>query len=288
MVNLSRLENEVTLVCIDCVDARRAEQAIDLCKKQVNFKNVALLTSQETSHPNAVKIPSIDNINEYSDFCVHDLHRYFSTPHCLIVQHDGWITDPTQWDDSWLNYDYIGVDCRWARARRGGGVGGFSLRSKRLLEATDDRLARPCGIHEDYEIAVKCRSRFEEFSFSPTCVCARWGVDCHEVGLPNPYIYLDDDLPTFGVHRRFPNQHPQYRKLFCHPLGSPIVSAFYGTSRGFNDVTAKVRLRKTIVAANHLLEDPHNGAIKVLTMTLESGEVRQLWEGESCQNYVKQ
>jgi hypothetical protein len=287
MTDLSRLENEVTLVCIDCVDARRAEHVVDLCKKQVNFKHSVLLTSQETAHPDAVKIPSIDNITAYSDFCIHDLHRYFNTTHCLIVQHDGWISDPSQWDDTWLRYDYIGLDCKWAHDHRGGGVGGFSLRSKRFLEVADSRLPRPCGRHEDFELAVKRRAQLEEFCFSPVGVCARWGADCNEMNLPGPHIYMDDDLPTFGVHRRFPNQHPHYRELFCSPLGSPIVSAVYGTSRGFHDVTARLQWRKTIVAADHLLGDPHFGAYKVLTMKLESGEVRQLWQGESCQNYMK-
>ena len=64
------------------------------------------------------------------------------TPHCLFVSHDGFIVNPGMWDDSWLQWDYIGAPWRSDHIPPINGkvhlVGnsGFCLRSKRFLEVS--------------------------------------------------------------------------------------------------------------------------------------------------------
>ena len=80
---------------------------------------------------------------EYSRFIVYDLHKHIDTEFALIIQHDGFVTSPDKWNDTFMNYDYIGAP--WPLPTDGFsyrdafgnlirvGNGGFSLRSKKLL-----------------------------------------------------------------------------------------------------------------------------------------------------------
>jgi len=69
------------------------------------------------------------------------------TKHCLVIQADGFVLNPNRWQPKFLEYDYIGAP--WTEklmVRSTGqildmkknqvGNGGFSLRSKTLLEET--------------------------------------------------------------------------------------------------------------------------------------------------------
>jgi hypothetical protein len=60
---------------------------------------------------------------------------HVDTNHCLIVQWDGHVVNPSRWDPQFLEHDYIGAS--WPQFGDGQDVGngGFSLRSRRLLQA---------------------------------------------------------------------------------------------------------------------------------------------------------
>jgi hypothetical protein len=92
----------------------------------------------------------------YSQFCLYCLGDFIDTSHCLVVQHDGWVLDAAKWDDAYWQYDYIGAPTPVALVETPKGLrftsgydweirgpenvkglilnGGFSLRSKRLLD----------------------------------------------------------------------------------------------------------------------------------------------------------
>lgn len=74
----------------------------------------------------------------YNQFCLAELHRHIETSHCLTIQSDSRIVNPSAWDDGWLEYDYIGAP--WPPGHTGTpfrvGNSGFALRSRRLLAAT--------------------------------------------------------------------------------------------------------------------------------------------------------
>lgn len=96
---------------------------------------------------------------EYGLFVLYALHNFITTDYVLIVQDDGWVLDGRQWKDIFFEYDYIGAPIHFARVTTIGAEkylrgfewtnflgstnckidlvlnGGFSLRSKRLLEA---------------------------------------------------------------------------------------------------------------------------------------------------------
>jgi hypothetical protein len=139
--------NNITLVSVTSVNVDRTIRALKYCTKNIKFKDVLLLTDKNVSPIGikTIKINEIDYIG-YSKFIVYELHKYINTDFVLIIQDDGFIINPEKWDDVFLNYDYIGAlfpipqpsDNISYRDPFGGlqrvGNGGFSLRSKKLLE----------------------------------------------------------------------------------------------------------------------------------------------------------
>jgi hypothetical protein len=74
-----------------------------------------------------------------------DLFKYIETTHLLNIQWDGFVVRPSAWDPEFLKYDYIGAPWKvhphhhWppfpdVTENNRVGNGGFSLRSKKLME----------------------------------------------------------------------------------------------------------------------------------------------------------
>ena len=138
--------NNVTLVCVTSVNIGGSIYALEKSCKNIKFNDVILFTDSDVSHDfiKIIKIPKLDYIN-YSEFIVYELHKHIETDFVLIVQNDGFIVNSEQWNDNFLNYDYIGApfpipdenDKISYRTPKNElvrvGNGGFSLRSKRLL-----------------------------------------------------------------------------------------------------------------------------------------------------------
>lgn len=120
----------VTLMCIDCVDVNRAVAVVEHCKTLCDFGAVKVLTSMPTDHEH-IKIIPLNSLVEYSIFMLTKCSEYIDTEHVLIVQRDGWILNPSSWNNEWLKYDYIAPIFNQYDIV---GSGGFSLRSKRLMD----------------------------------------------------------------------------------------------------------------------------------------------------------
>ena len=132
----------VTLCAAASVNIEATVAALDTCMKGIRFADSILFTDADLSNLGRgirrVQIKPLKSASEYSQFLLHDLVDHVETPHCLIVQWDGFVLDPSQWRPEFLDYDYIGAP--WPQFSDGHSVGngGFSLRSKRLLEACRD------------------------------------------------------------------------------------------------------------------------------------------------------
>lgn len=190
--------NNVTLIGIDCVNVERIQKAFDICCDRIDFTKVKLLTSLPTADSRKVEIPHLKNIEEYSKFCIKDLHKYVDTEFVLLVQHDGFILNPDKWDDAFLDYDYIGspwLIADWSVAKFDipktllgkliVGNGGFSLRSKRLLETTSQLACK--GVFkrynpEDIAFCIWYRKQVEAagIQFAPPEIAERFGVEGEE------------------------------------------------------------------------------------------------------------
>lgn len=121
----------VTLICIDCINASRAAKVIELCKSGIDFGDVKLLTSIPVSYAHKVNIPPLNSLIGYSIFMLTKFYQYIDTDHCLLVQRDGWVLNPSSWNNDWLKNDYTApLFIQYNKC----GSGGFSLRTKRMME----------------------------------------------------------------------------------------------------------------------------------------------------------
>ncbi|MGH8217346.1 MAG: DUF5672 family protein [Steroidobacteraceae bacterium] len=139
---------EVTLLCVDTAYPDLALYAIARSMERVRFGAAVFVTRAEhglTGLPAGLEVVTeerIRSVSDYSLFMLRGTLPYVKTSHCLVVQWDGFVLDPSMWSPDFLAVDYIGAV--WPHFRRDGhciGTGGFSLRSRRLLTALlDERI----------------------------------------------------------------------------------------------------------------------------------------------------
>ena len=131
----------VTLCAVTSVALEATVAALRHSQRQIQFDRALLLSDVCPSELKGTgiewrQIEPLRSRSEYSRFMLHKLAGHIETPHVLIVQWDGFVRDGRRWQDAFLEYDYIGA--AWPQFSNGAmvGNGGFSLRSKRLLDAT--------------------------------------------------------------------------------------------------------------------------------------------------------
>ena len=129
---------EVTLLAVTDVASSATARALTLSQRGLRFGETLFLSDRPPPPGTAAEwraIPSIGSRLEYSRFMLRELAAHVATRHVLCVQWDGYVLDPNAWDPAFLGYDYIGAP--WPHFADGMrvGNGGFSLRSRRLVEA---------------------------------------------------------------------------------------------------------------------------------------------------------
>lgn len=197
--------NKITLIGIDTTDTNRIKIAFEICEKYANFADKKLITKTKTNYTtntgikviNTVKINSLE---DYSYFMIKELNKYVETEFALVIQHDGFILNPQAWTEDFLNYDYVGSP--WWFSKHNVGNGGFSLRSKKLLEilAKDKRIKNTHP--EDVTIGRRYRKYLESkgIKFAPEKIAKVFsieGFDC------KPWIKRKYNKPwsgEFGFH----------------------------------------------------------------------------------------
>lgn len=174
---------DVTLVAVTSVALRATVDALRASMRQVEFGDVLLLSDQPPPDgPDPTiswrPIESLASRADYSRFMLRSLAEHVRTSHALCVQWDGFVLSGQAWDPRFLDYDYIGAV--WPQFDDGHtvGNGGFSLRSRRLLEACrllplDDATA------EDIVISRLCRPRLEQMGirFAPESVANQFAYE---------------------------------------------------------------------------------------------------------------
>jgi hypothetical protein len=153
-----RLHN-VTCFCATSVRVPRAVEVLRLCSELCEFDEVVLATHEELPFPHpvflrVVPVPPIEDRYQYGRLILDDLKHMTRTDFVLVVQDDGFVLNPGAWDDSFRNFDYIGAPWpatlttypgpRTLQLANRVGNGGFSLRSRRLIEMCSmETLSRP-------------------------------------------------------------------------------------------------------------------------------------------------
>lgn len=187
----------VSLVCVETRRAPLAVMAMQRCMRRIDFRECLLLGSgtgpADLPAPiRHVTIPQLESVAGYSRFMIRELGDYFKGGHALVVQWDGFVVHPECWDPGFLEYDYIGAP--WHHLGGTVGNGGFSLRSRRLMEALRE-MEIPEVHPEDYQICVRHRDELESrfrMRFAPREVADRFSWE-----------WVEPAAPTFGVHGFF-------------------------------------------------------------------------------------
>jgi hypothetical protein len=181
----------------DCATTALAARALQLCVTCCEFADAILFcdTPPTAEGFRCVRIASLMSRSDYSTFILKELPRFISTDYALVVQWDGYVVEPRAWTEEFLRCDYIGARWHWHKDGMTVGNGGFSLRSRRLLEATAaaDFTILP-GINEDEQICRAQRARLSNagIRFAPEPLADRFS---YERSLPA--------RPTFGFHGLF-------------------------------------------------------------------------------------
>lgn len=129
---------DVTLLAVSDIALSATARALALSQRGLQFGAVLLLSDRPPPPDTPAtwrQIAPIGSRHAYSRFMLHELAAHLTTSHALCVQWDGYVLDPARWDPAFLDYDYIGAP--WPHFADGHtvGNGGFSLRSRRLVEA---------------------------------------------------------------------------------------------------------------------------------------------------------
>ena len=200
---------EITLVCIDTRNINAGLDSMSCSLSQVKFAKSILFTSESLCSKEVVNKAKIHNINiefitelnsisEYSFFILAELDKYITSKFCLITQWDSWVIDSKYWNSNFFKYDYIGAI--WPHYSKDTvGNGGFSLRSKKLLESSrefikDNPIVASPLIEDDY-ICRENRSKFEDLyhiKFPPIDIANEFSVERN--GIP---------INSFGFHGFF-------------------------------------------------------------------------------------
>jgi hypothetical protein len=99
-----------------------------------------------------IQISDTFSYSDYSEFLIKELGKHIDTTHVLVTQYDGFGVNSEYWKDEYLAYDFIGPpasfsylpiknllkECNIIKTGWFVGGGGFSLRSKKLLQALQD------------------------------------------------------------------------------------------------------------------------------------------------------
>lgn len=260
----------VTLITVNCDKIESGIAAMEASIKDIDFAEVKFLTSVDTDYKYAVKIPHIGTIQEYSRFMVKELTKYVQTDFVLVIQSDGYVKNPAGWLPEFLNYDYIGATW-WYNDRHNVGNGGFSLRSKRLLDvlATDRSILKT---HPEDDVICRRYGRYLQrrhgINFAPDKVAKKFSIE--------GFRQKDKTYSgQFGFHGHgviFPGQEPVSKVvksdhvkesaqivvinqpfglgdfLFCIPIARdfikqgykviwPVIPAYQNINRHFPDIT---------------------------------------------------
>ena len=156
--------NDLTIVCVETTHPDIAEKLI---KDQASIFN--------TSRTLLIKDRNIvSNIKDYNQFIIKELYKHIETPYVGIVQLDGYALNKDYWTNEFLKYDYIGAP--WPDTVIGNG--GFSIRSKKLMEACS-KFEYNNTIPEDALICIYKRGDLEHqgFIFAPFELANKFSVE---------------------------------------------------------------------------------------------------------------
>jgi hypothetical protein len=154
--------------------------------------------------------PHIDTIDDFNYYMFLELGEHVDSSHMLFVHDHAFVLNGHLWDDSWLQWDYIGagwpivenayIANNGERARQGNG--GFSLRSSLILNLPKEKgwylREEQNWKNEDGQCCVYWRKEMLEngIKYAPIEVASRFAFE--------NVIPENVGIKPFGFHRNLP------------------------------------------------------------------------------------
>ena len=213
----------VTLLAATSIEIDMTQLALRISFRNIKFGAVKLLSSslpsKKYSDIEYISIPTINNIADYNRIIIEDLHKYFKTSHCLVVQPDSFVVDSDLWKDEFIQFDYIGAP--WSEKlqvnpslilnmkKNRVGNGGFSLRSRKLVESTAKINFESLNFPFKNEDIIICHYLYEQMidngiRFATPEIAAKFSMENEK------HLYGQDVNKVFGFHGK------QFREYFLN------------------------------------------------------------------------
>ena len=202
----------ITLLAATSIDIDQTQLAMRISLQNISFGAAKLLSSsppkKKYSDIERVSIPPM-NFLDYSRLIIEDLHKYFETSHCLIVQADSFVVNSDLWKDEFLEFDYIAAP--WSDKIQVNpnlilnmkenvvGNGGFSLRSHKLAKTTSKINFKSLKFPIKSEDVVICHYLYKQMiekgiRFAPPELAAQFSMENVN------HLYGQDVNSVFGFH----------------------------------------------------------------------------------------
>ena len=194
------MSKNVTLVTIETMFHELGTKALEETLKHFDPKEVVVFSDRELlPGSRTVHTDPIPTFRQYNEIMLKGMLEHINTDHMIFVQWDAMAYDGSKWTDEFLEYDYIGAVWPWQPEGLNVGNGGFSLRSRKLLESLQDERIQLTEsrnyIAEDAVFGIDHRALLEKehaIKFAPSALASRFSHEIEE----GAYKYT----PGFAFH----------------------------------------------------------------------------------------
>ena len=270
--------NDITLLTVTSVDLETASNALLISSEFCKFGSIKMLSPirpiglhKTIEH---IAIPPIDLI-AYSKFMIEDLHKFVDTKFCLCIQSDGFVINPELWTNEFLKYDYLGAP--WPNVvnvnngpinkfyfdKNKVGNGGFSLRSKKLLEVCSQIKFDQLNLPIKSEDMIICHFLYEEMmragiNFAPLDLASKFSIES-VIGDQNSGL-----ASSFGFHGKHWLSNDYLQKLAAksnYPKEFSSLLAKNLSIKPLNGLSRVGRLELCPCGSNKRFKDCHGKLI---------------------------
>ena len=189
--------NNITLVVQETQYHKLAEQAVINTLRHIDVKEVLTFSNKSiVAGERLVSVEPFPSVEAYCQYMLTGWLDHVTTDWVLFVQWDAMATGLMPWDQKFLDYDYIGAPWPWYQDNQSVGNGGFSFRSRKLLQALQDpRIIMvpndSASMYEDRAIGIGYRPLLEneyQIRYAPRNLAAEFSYE------------LGNYQPSFGFH----------------------------------------------------------------------------------------
>ena len=223
---------DVTLVAYEVNAHDLMVLAVRDAMEKVEFKEVIVWSDKELDLPVGVRQIFVDrNTPKIHSALVmwYSAYKQVKTTHMLNIEWDAGIYKVNSWHPEFMCYDYIGAPWPWHPSHRVGN-GGFSLRSKKLMEYLANHVEWFPVAHPDDDAI--CRRYYDGlvkagFKWAPEELANQFSferADCHDTfgfhGLFNfPYVFeYEEFLRRARMLPESMTSRPEYKEMLKNSM----------------------------------------------------------------------